>query len=72
MHKLNEEAHSNPQQWQRKAKVMANRAGQSDNTEGASGGIAESSVQSSDDKVYGTGWFLCVLPSHHCFFPNSI
>ncbi|XP_055368485.1 centrosome and spindle pole-associated protein 1-like isoform X2 [Betta splendens] len=54
MHKLNEEAHSNPQQRQRRVAVMATRSEHSANTEGLSA-VPEGSVHNSNDRTYSTG-----------------
>lgn len=68
MHKLNEEAYSNPEQWQRRAKaaMMTCRAEHPDRNERVSGAVAESSIHDSSDRLSGTVtiFLLNVLPSY--------
>ncbi|XP_041845491.1 centrosome and spindle pole-associated protein 1-like isoform X2 [Melanotaenia boesemani] len=52
MHKLNEEAYSNPEQWQRRA-MMARRAEQPDPNERVSGTVAECSNHDNSDRLPG-------------------
>ncbi|XP_035525770.1 centrosome and spindle pole associated protein 1-like isoform X1 [Morone saxatilis] len=55
MHKLNEEAYSNPEQWQRKATaaMTARRAELPDPNERVSGTVAERSIHDSSDSLSG-------------------
>ena len=56
MHKLNEEAYSNPEQWQRRATaaVTARRTELPDPNERVSGTVAECSIHDSIDSLSGT------------------
>lgn len=56
MHKLNEEAYSNPEQWQRRttAAVTTHRAELPDPNERVSGTVAECSIHDSSDRLSGT------------------
>ncbi|TKS72763.1 Centrosome and spindle pole-associated protein 1 [Collichthys lucidus] len=55
MHKLNEEAYSNPEQWQRRttAAVMTHRAELPDPNERVSGTVAECSIHDTSDRLSG-------------------
>ncbi|XP_027140182.1 centrosome and spindle pole associated protein 1 isoform X3 [Larimichthys crocea] len=55
MHKLNEEAYSNPEQWQRRttAAVTTHRAELPDPNERVSGTVAECSIHDSSDRLSG-------------------
>ncbi|XP_026214375.1 centrosome and spindle pole associated protein 1-like [Anabas testudineus] len=55
MHKLNEEAYINPEQWQRRATaaITAHRAEHSDPNERVSGPVAECSIHDSSDRLSG-------------------
>lgn len=72
MHKLNEEAYSNPEQWQRRATaaMTARRPEHPDPSERVSGTVAECSIYDSSDRLSGTVTIFllsvlsCVLPSH--------
>ncbi len=73
MHKLNEEAYSNPEQWQRRATatVTACRVELPDPNERVSGTVAECSIHDTSDRLSGTvtifplNVFTGVLPSEH-------
>lgn len=73
MHKLNEEAYSNPEQWQRRATaaMTAHQAELPDPNERVSGTVAECSIHSTSDRLSGTvtifllSVFSSVLPSEH-------
>lgn len=56
MHKLNEEAYSNPEQWQRRATatMTARQAELPDPNKRVSGTVAEYSVHDSSDRLSGT------------------
>ena len=56
MHKLNEEAYSNPEQWQRRATaaMTARRAELPDPNERVSGTVAECSIHDSIDSLSGS------------------
>lgn len=56
MHKLNEEAYSNPEQWQRRATaaMTARRAEHPDPNERVSGTVAVCSINDTSDRVSGT------------------
>uniref|UniRef100_A0A3B4UMY9 Centrosome and spindle pole associated protein 1 n=1 Tax=Seriola dumerili TaxID=41447 RepID=A0A3B4UMY9_SERDU len=55
MHKLNEEAYSNPEQWQRRATaaMTARQAEHPDPSERVSGTVAECSIHDSRDRISG-------------------
>lgn len=56
MHKLNEEAYSNPEQWQRRATaaMTAHRAELPDPNERVSGTVADCSIHVTGDMLSGT------------------
>lgn len=56
MHKLNEEAYSNPEQWQRRATaaMTAGRPEHHDPSERVSAAVAECSIYDSSDRISGT------------------
>lgn len=58
MHKLNEEAYSNPDQWQRRATaaMTPRQAEPPDPIERVSGTVAECSIHDGTDQIYS--WFI--------------
>lgn len=79
MHKLNEEAYSNPEQWQRRAAaaMTPRRPEHPDPSERASVTAAECSIYDSSDRLSGTVTIFllnvlsCVLPSHLLAIKNN-